>query len=840
MKKIVIKIITIVLAFFAGIFYMGFFYNKGNLDMTSHMPEATLPVLYFSYGEQLTDPVYGYTARIDASCLRDNVLPLDGDRTIHFLLEMFDTKLKSAAYEVRTTDMERLIQDGTLEELSDSGSYLEGNVKIKDLLEDGEEYFLIFRIDTEEHEGIQYFIRVKNSSDSLVGECLGFAMDFHNATLDPENDYPLTQYLETDTTRQETSLAKVDIKSRYKNVIWAGMEVKQTEEPTVTFLELEDDVTALQLSYAVSYQNEDGVTEDYEVKDYFRIRKTNLRMYLLDYERTAERIFLAESDQLQAQSIRLGIQWEDVQYLSNEEGNVVNFVVSDELWSFDIAQNKLSKVFSFKNGSDPRGLHDDFEIRLIQIKDSGSMDFLVTGYMNRGRHEGETGTAVMRYDSLTNTTEELLFIESDQCADVLSQTIGELAYINSEEEMYLSCKEVIYAIDLNEKTAETLTEELEADNYVISKAGDVIAWSFGEDRYASSKIMTMDMKTGIRRAYQAESGELLRPLGFSGEDFLYGICREDDIYEDFAGNILFPMYQVRIVSNQGEVIRSFDYLSKNKYVLSAKLEDNRIQLSCVEKTQDGIYAEALDEAITSNEEEESSSIVLTEVSDPVKKMEEVLEFQEKAEGKRKNVTPKQVLFEDNRRITLPETAQEAYHTYGRGRVLGIYTELRDAVMTAYENMGAVTDEHGQVVWKRGGRKTRSVLALSEGCEPVNAQSSLAAGMKLLLEQQGIYADIEEALSQGRNPYRILQENSKQPVENLTGCQLSAVLYYVSEGGYVLAVTDAQSAQIITGYDSQNIYTLDALTGQATKIGMKDAAAQYESSGNVFFAFPAVP
>ena len=153
--------------------------------------------------------------------------------------------------------------------------------------------------------------------------------------------------------------------------------------------------------------------------------------------------------------------------MSNEEGSVVNFVVSGELWSYDVAQNKLSKVFSFKNGSDKRGLHEEHEIQLINMEDSGSMDFVVKGYMNRGRHEGEAGVAVMRYDSLTNTTEELLFVESNECSEILAQTVGELLYISYDDKMYLSSAGDIYAIDLNTKSVETLTENLSSDNYII-------------------------------------------------------------------------------------------------------------------------------------------------------------------------------------------------------------------------------------------------------------------------------------------------------------------------------------------------------------------------------------
>ena len=66
--------------------------------------------------------------------------------------------------------------------------------------------------------------------------------------------------------------------------------------------------------------------------------------------------------------------------------------------------------------------------------------------------------------------------------------------------------------------------------------------------------------------------------------------------------------------------------------------------------------------------------------------------------------------------------------------------------------------------------------------------------------------------------------------------MSSVLYYVSEGNYVLAMTDANSAEMIVGYDAQNIYVLDTMTGKMHKEGQKDATAKYEACGNVFFSF----
>lgn len=266
-------------------------------------------------------------------------------------------------------------------------------------------------------------------------------------------------------------------------------------------------------------------------------------------------------------------------------------------------------MFSFKNGSDRRGLHEEFRIQPINMEDSGSMDFAVTGYINRGKHEGETGTLLMRYDSLTKTVEELLFIESTQCYGELNATVGELAYISHDDKMYLSYGTQIYTIDLNTKLADVLTENVSSENCLISEDGDMLAWQHGDDVYQASQITTMDMKTGVRHTYAGGSGEYLKALGFIGDDFIYGISAEADIEEDFSGNTFFPMNRVEIVNTKGELIRTFDYLSKNKYVVSATVEDNRINLQCVSKNSDGTYSEALSEPITSNEEERKSTIV---------------------------------------------------------------------------------------------------------------------------------------------------------------------------------------------------------------------------------------
>lgn len=106
----------------------------------------------------------------------------------------------------------------------------------------------------------------------------------------------------------------------------------------------------------------------------------------------------------------LGIRAEDVDYKTNEAGNIVTFVQEGELWCYNVQENTLSKVFSFLGyeGVDTRENYGEHEIKTVRIDEAGSVDYIVYGYMNRGIHEGQVGIAIYHYDSVANTNEELV------------------------------------------------------------------------------------------------------------------------------------------------------------------------------------------------------------------------------------------------------------------------------------------------------------------------------------------------------------------------------------------------------------------------------------------------
>lgn len=837
MKKLVLKIVSIAAAFFLGLLGMGYYLMAGNTDSTSHMAGAALPLIYLEQNGRSFNLLHGYTESMDASYIRDAVLPLPEDRTVSLRIESPDTAVQAVYYEVRSSDMERLIEDGQLTGLEREDDEIRAEFQLMDLLEDGGEYLLVIRLELEQDQEAYYYTHIANTGQTHLEECLDFVDTIHNALFDKNNTVSIAQYMETDNTADNDTLSHVTIHSRYNQMIWADMEVQPPSGEVRTYItEIEDSVASVRLEYEVEYVGDGEETERYEVTEAYRVRYTDQRMYLLNYDRKVDRIFDPGLDIFSDGAVELGILNTTVEYRKNEEENIVGFVQNGQLWSYDAAQNKLSLVFGFREGDDLRGSYDEHAIQILNVSESGSMDFLVYGYMNRGLHEGETGVALYTYDALANSVEERIFIESNRSFAALQAELGDLAYVNTDQQFYLYLDGNILRIDLNTREYEYIVTGIEKESCMVSSDGRCVAWHQENSLYESSTITVLNLETGARRSVSAQEGYYIRALGFMGTDFIYGEARQSDVQQDIAGNMSFPMGRVVIQDEYGQEIRSFDYESQGKYVVSLSIESNRILLDCVQKAGDGSYMEAEPEPITYNMADAEEKITLETKNSGDKKREYYFALSEgRGSGRLRRLTPEQVLFEGSRNLALEnEQTDNRYYVYGfDGSFVGAYTSVSDAVIDAYDAMGSVVDGDQNYIWKRSSRRTQVNLGNMENPQQNEGESSLQAALEILLGSQRVYSDVEAYLAQGYTPYEILTEQTNGQVLDLSGCSVSMILYYISEGYPVLALEGGSQAELITGYDQQNIIVTDPLTGESSRRGMNDSTQMFEGLGNLF-------
>jgi uncharacterized protein YvpB len=106
----------------------------------------------------------------------------------------------------------------------------------------------------------------------------------------------------------------------------------------------------------------------------------------------------------------------------------------------------------------------------------------------------------------------------------------------------------------------------------------------------------------------------------------------------------------------------------------------------------------------------------------------------------------------------------------------------------------------------------------------------------MLLYQGETVPVEKLALNNNSAYDILQKYSNYTPVRLTGIALDDVLYYVSKGRPVIAMTGINKAVIIYGYDNFNIMMIDPATGKKVKMGILDSTQLFGDAGNIFISY----
>lgn len=835
MNRGFLKTVTFVVTFIVSIVIISSFMNQGNKDMTAEMTPVSLPVVSVVKEGMVLNPMYGYTVKMEDAHVRDAITPVGEDRQLEILIDTFGQKISKASYEVRSVDGDRLIEDTEFPYFADENGEILLTCKIKDLIEAGQEYSLNIVLDLEDGRQARYYTRIVEADYQLLPK-LDFVNAFHEATFDLETLRTYSKYLESNASGDNSTLARVNIHSSLKQVAWGGLEVKKESYVQTRIREIAPQTASFTLSYVVSYPYNDK-KEMAVVQEYYRIRYTPDRIYLLDYEREMTQLFEESEERFINDKIVLGITQKDVEIKESEGGTVVAFENSGALYSYNGADDKLARLFSFHDGTlDVRALNDAHGYKILQVDEAGNVTFLVYGYMNRGRHEGECGVQVCYYSSTLNVVEELVFIPSTKSADILDAQISDLAYVNGKNDLYLMIDSNICHVSLEDKQWEVIVEGLHDNGYQISADQSMAAWQKGNGLYASSLLVFMNLNTGVAKEITAGNGNLIMPLGFMGEDLIYGVSRQADVGEDYLGYMVFPMYRIVIQDMKGKILK--DYQPEGLYVTDCMIDENQITLTRIKK-QDGFYTEALPDQIMYNEQiVASKNKVETAATENMGTVVQIAVKNSFETEKIKFLTPKEVLFEGKRTLTIDTKETDGrYYVYGTDGVMDVRSDAADAVMLAYENAGVVTDEAGRYLWKRDRIFTVNQIMAITGENAGDGRSRLAVCLDSILRFNGQMRDCQALLDSGMDAMEILQNSLEEhTILNLKGCSLDMVLYYPDREHPVLALMRDKSALLITGFNERNVVLMDPAGGKVYKMGMNDAREMFEENGNNFIAY----
>lgn len=835
--NIVIRTVVTIVVFIAAFFITAAVLNRTSQGVTTEMKECTFPTITTVYKDWQMNRMYGYANPLDAGGNRGAATLLDAENKLTIQIQTYGTKVNAISYEIRSLDMERLIEETTVQEFQVVDNRIDVRLNIQDLLEEHQEYQLIVQLDTEVDSDIYYYTRIRKDGAYYAYENLAFVLDFHEKTCNKESSEGIIKYLESNTEGDNSTYQHVDIQSSYHLVTWGDLEVLAREDMDITLQEINNQTAIITLDYMAVLKNSADEMEHYDVTEYYRVRYTQERMYLLAYERTMNQFFEIDNEVVYSTAVQLGIRDPQVEYMETKDGKAVSFVQQGELFAYNSTEHSMAKIFGFWNkGADARYRNDQHQIKIINVDEQGNTDFVVYGYMNRGIHEGQVGVSVCHYDSVTNSAEEYAFLEYNKSYQLLKEEVEKLLYMNNKGSLYIHLQKNLYEINMNTKSVTKLAEGIESNEFAVSADHTYLVVQKEPKLSDSVELIFMNLYDGSKKGITCGENERIRPIGFIGNDFIYGIAHSEDVFIDGNGEIQFPIYKVMIENSKGEVKKTYE--QAGIYIMQSSIKENVLQLQRATKSGTG-YTMIGEDQIMHSVAEDAGGITIKSIVTEKKKKEYQLEFGfALPTGKKKSLKPKEVLLENVKDICLEETTDSSdnYYVYSKGKLDSVYRNATDAILRADEEAGVVVNVNQEYIWERIKRQIEWQIT---GLETVNTQSgysSLEACLLSLLHYNGNGTNPRPLLEQGMSPVQILrQELGEENVVNLTGTELDKVLYCIDKGYPVLAATGSGNYVILVGYNELNTIVMDPIKGITGYVGMNDSRSMFSAAGNTFIA-----
>lgn len=828
MKERVIKIGILSVVFILAVIGFSYLINRGNAGMTVDMGNATLPTISFQVGGKKVNTLVAHKKEMNIPAMRDTIVVYEEDKELTIQLHHNEEDVDSLKYEIFSLDGSDKLYEKTIRKVKEQTTLDMGHVLHAD--EEGVLKLTLVR----GGEPLYYYTRVIREHNYHVAECLDYVNTLHKAMIEKNDDSDVKRFMEPDTTGDNTTLQHVTIHSDVVHAMWGELEPQVIGEVQVEIKEAKKAYTSVLFRYQVTCAGDNNEEERYQVKEFFKVAYGTERPYVLAYDRTMEELFTPSNVVLSAKGIILGIAKKDLPYKVNKEGTIVAYIQGNELWCYNKEEESFSLVFGFGNAEnrDERNFTAQHAINILSMDNKGNMTFSVSGYMNRGVHEGESGTAVYYYDLSKNLVEEEAFIPSNQSRAVIEKEMDGLAYYNREKnELYVLADGTLQKIDMIKDERRVLIKGLQRGQYATSDDGRLFACQTGEEQ---TSVELWNLADGSKESVGAKEGEYIVPIGFVGDDFVYGSFLKEDKGYDTAGNPVQAMRRVEIQNTKQEIVKTYE--EADVYILGAEVNRNVITIRRGVKN-DNDYREIGEDYITNTKTSANEAITLDSYWTDLKQTQYRFVFAKGIQNKKaKNLKAKQVLQEKERELKFgKKESTEYFYVYGLGEQVGVFEEAGDAIQLGIKYSGVVLSPNQHYVWEDGNRVSwYRNFKVSEFVRKSD-ETTLAACVRRILSYEGKTADVVEEMKT-KSLEQILSETLETEVLRFRNCSAKDMCYLMDKSIPVIALKDNSNAVLLVGYDAKTVTYLDPASGGSRIVAIETMDEMTEGSGHTFIAY----
>lgn len=842
MSKIIKRILILGGIFLvAAITFIILFWKKTPEQTVTYgvMENATLPVVTLEAEGVAVNTLYGYLGEMEASYLQESLTPLAENRELPVQIETYGRRILGIRYEIRSLDGEELIEDIALEQWEQQDDKVRAVLPIQDIIREGREYGLKLTLTTDQHASVDYYTRIVRDSSLHTRDMLDYVTDFHASTFQKAAAEKYAINWEVDNSADKETLAQVNIHSDFSQLTYGKLSPIPVGDPQITILEMDDTFGSFRIRFELQAESENNRINNYVAEEFICLQWSEIRFYLMNYERTMQQKFEASIDTFTEETIEFGmVQEGDVSVIQSPEGRYRVFSIGGDLWSYQPDRREAVLLFSFREEGDEgsRRLHEEYDVQVVSADDDGNVEFFVYGYMNRGSHEGQVGLSYYHYVKEDNALREIFYVPSEKSYPVLKDGIDTLSY-RAEDLVYLLFDNNVYAVDYQGQEVVVVVEAAAEHGLVVNEEQTAIAWKQGQNLQQADTVQILYLDTGETQLLAAGEGEYLLPQGFIGTDIIATVGSSSDIQAD-GFETLYPQYKLFITNCEGgqEAVYQFDSI----YITGVDVGSGQVHLQRIQKNGDR-FVRLNDDTLMQNETEipDTSNVLSSRVGE---KRMRVQYLEIKAGGGRKTLNvsvPNRVLYNTDTTLKASEESNSVlrYYAYGSGKLLGSYDNAGDAILSAYDAIGWVTDSMGNRIWHRTARSTKNVsISVSQDSGVSQASDRMAGCLRAILMLEGVGEDPAERLSAGESAQQILDELLPGSTVNLSGCDMKQIYYYLSQETPVLVISADETPLLLVGYDLYNVDIYDPLQGETYKMGQQDAASAFAASDNRFLSY----
>lgn len=842
MQKIIYKLIIMVLLFGLS---AGYFIS--NIKETSYSDKvetteistASFPTISMLRGEREINLLHGYIQEIDNLGIREEITPLDNNKSIDFSIRDYNNSITRVEYEIKDKVDNITISSGeTSSGQIDEKGKRKISLKLDTELARDTEFVLKIRLVNEDGRKFIFFTTVKFTRGDKFVDNYNFAEKFSNAALAKNDEKAIKPYLEPDGSMDNMSFAYVNIHSAYDVITWGKMPVERLTTPVISVSENSENVSGFVFKYIAKTTGE--VPNYYFVREYYRVNKIENITYLMAFERKVEEIYNPEKTSVSKSQLKFGITDKpDVDYRLDEVNKNIAFVRNRDLWYYETKENRMRRIFSFfgEDFQDERTSYDNHALKLLRMEDGGDLYFIVYGYMNRGVYEGRTGIVLYKYIRNDNRIEEQAYIPVNLPASFFEEGISDFSFVSSEQFFYFSLYDKIYSYSLIKRKLSVMAENISGGSYLALSENNHVVWQESPEQTKSKKLIIMDLETRKRAEIQAEDNTVLKLMGKISGNFVYGVASKKDIVNGKDGNIIIPYKKLIISDINGNTLKTYE--KKNIYVTGINIVNDTVELERVKKEGEKLVRIKTDHILNNITKPNQEVMVVDRRTD--KYLTEY--YLTLPYGLKLEKTPElsgdtlNTVITRDLTIRLGEDGKENKEKYFAnisGEFNASSYKASDMIKLADENMGYVLDIEGNLVWERG-RVNASAKADDVDVDYIYEEDdSIHSAIRLFLTTKGIYISTEDLNKKG-SVMDILNSQQEVTPINLTGVDFTNILYYIDRGNPVIAMQDDKNAVLLTAYTPQKVEFMNAKTGKKSTMDRKEAEKVFKVAGNIFLS-----